>query len=175
MTCVVALKDGDTVYFGADSALTDAGNIITFPSKPGKLFARPGLLIGCAGDSGVSTAIFEMTKDPNEEALKTFNSIEELLTARLMNWLAQASGGDKSQFLLSKGQKVCFVTSRFYQIYDDYYAIGGAYSVALGSLASTIGISPADRVRIALEVSQKHCSMVKEPFIYHQINGGLNQ
>lgn len=165
MTCVVALKQDDKIYMGADNCVSDGNGICQIANEPSKLLKIHGALIGFSG----------ISKNQNELlSVCTINNLSQATTedefANTFRRVLDNIKDNSSLILLSKGQSILWVGSGGWFKYNNYYAIGSGYQVALGALhANSKTRDPHKRIEAALEAAAAHCTSVKPPFIFDSI------
>lgn len=186
MTCIVALKDPETrtAFLGGDSRRSmDGGLSIQLPVEACKVFGFQGFVIGHTGAGKIRnlTSRLEVKFAPSGPT-KDFSLEQVLLEVLIPGFksLAKKSGylqekdGIASiggQILIAFGDQICIV-------HDDlavtpvaglYWAVGSGQRLALGSLATSEGLLPAEeRVRKALEIASLFEQSVGPPFVIRQ-------
>jgi ATP-dependent protease HslVU (ClpYQ) peptidase subunit len=173
MTCIAGLVDGGRVYIGGDSAGTSGWDLTIRADE--KVFANGEFLFGFTTSfrmgqllryafippipkEGQDTAQFMVTDFVNaaRDCLKAGGF------ARKHD--EQESGGT---FLVGFRARL-FEIDTDYQVgqpADGYTAIGCGDKQAVGSLFSTRGASPEDRIRTALSAAERHSAAVRGPFV----------
>jgi ATP-dependent protease HslVU (ClpYQ) peptidase subunit len=173
MTCIVGIADQGHVYMGGDSAGV-AGLDLTVRTDP-KVFVVDEYLLGF-------TTSFRMMQlirfNANLPAPPKFH--DELFGFMVKKFIEEVRKTLKNGGFAKKENEVefggCFlvgVNGRLFTIHDDYQvgeamdrfaAVGCGAHYALGSLASSSGVAPLERVRSALEVAEHFSAGVSGPF-----------
>lgn len=170
MTCIVALEDDGKIYMGADSSAID-GEQISLRQEP-KIFKCGDFLIGFCHSFRYGQIIEHCFKPPKVTEKNIVKYMVTKFVPELKITLAVNDFDEKESCMIVgyKG-KIFYVESDWNVGYDktNYYAIGSGAPVALGSLYSTEGQHPLDRIRIALEAAQEFTISVRGPFNYLDI------
>jgi ATP-dependent protease HslVU (ClpYQ) peptidase subunit len=170
MTCIVGIAENSKVWLGAD-ALYSNGHTGSF-GEPKILKINDDLSVAHSGTGRVNNLLsydFKLKgnpeQPPGEYLIKTFiPALKECL--RRNGELEEVSGKENAEewFIVAcKG--------KLYQMFNDfsireamrgYEASGSGYQFALGSLESTknIGLSPKQRIKIAIKATTEHCVSV---------------
>lgn len=176
MTCIVGIVDDHgTVYMGGDSVAI-AGYDVTIRRTP-KIFKKGNMLIGVAGYwrlAQVLQYLIELPEHPEHI------SDEEYIVAYFVELLREAlkvtgyarkdmeqEHHDSSVLIGYRGQ--LYEVEGNYQVMDavkNYYAIGSGAPYALGSLYTSEGREPLERVKAALEAAEYFSGSVRSPFTY---------
>ena len=159
---------------GGDSAVSSENGDRRLRSP--KVFQRDGLLFGISGEMRVGQLIqhvFDLPTTPEEQ------DAEQFLVRELCGGLRVFLREHASDLLPSldddeeKWQLLVGVKGRLFRVCSHlsvtesatgYDAVGAATPLALGSLASTEGRSPQERVETALRASERHHGGVAGPF-----------
>jgi hypothetical protein len=172
MTCIVGLLDGSNIYMGGDSA--GVGGYSMQTRKDEKVFINDKFIFGFTSSFRMGQLLRYSLKPP-----KRFPDVDIYLfmVTDFMNSVRQClkDGGyaKKDKEEESGGTFLVGYQGRLFEIGDDYqvaevlenYAsCGCGFDLALGSLYSTEGQRPEDRVRIALEAAAKFSAGVRPPF-----------
>lgn len=172
MTCIVGLVDGDRVWMGGDSAGV-SGLDITVRADT-KVFRNAGLLIGFTNSFRMGQLLhykLEVPERAPDEDLFRYMVVDFVDAVR--GCLKDGGYAHKSNDVESGGNFLVATEGRLFSVQSDYqvgeavrgyHAIGCGADYALGSLASTIGLSPEARVRRALEVAELFSGGVRAPF-----------
>jgi ATP-dependent protease HslVU (ClpYQ) peptidase subunit len=163
MTCVIGLMQNGKIYMGADSLISDGNATCSIPESPSKLLEINGFLFGFSGSARIQNELMDEQNKPlpSDDEITIANKIYRYLNSK------QENG---TYLLMSKGKSLIWIGSSGWFSYNDYYAIGSGYQFALGAMFITKNISnPEDRIRMALEATNAHCTVVAPPFIIKSI------
>lgn len=176
MTCVVGLVDSGKVYLGADSRAT-SGTSIRIRSDE-KVFVNNGIAIGFSVSFRMGQILkYKFTPPPHNDTISDIEYISTVFIDSIKKAFIQNGYGrlydrdnheHNGQFLV--GYKGCLYTIygdfqvAFNQ--DQYDAIGLGADIALGSIFSTVGKPPMNRIELALQASEKFNNTVGSPFFY---------
>ncbi len=183
MTCIVAIAKDGVVYMGGDR-LISAGQT-TYIGGPKIYFVKNNgkrdFLFGDAGavraGNLLKSIAFEMEECYDDPVLTLVNqvvtAIREIINE---NGAVQHfdDGTDAyNNLLIGYRGRLFHVDSALgvTEPIDGYFATGSGGDFALGSLATTneMDISPKDRLRMALEASEKHHCYVSRPFDFLEL------
>jgi len=170
MTCIVALEDNGKNYMGADSAAVD-GEAISLRKEP-KIFKCGDFLIGFSHSFRYGQIIEHCFNPPKISEKNIVKYMVTKFVPELRITLAVNEFEEKeSCMIIGYKGKIFYVESDWNVGYDEtnYHAIGSGAPTAFGSLYSTQGQHPLDRVRIALEAAQEFTTSVRGPFNYLDI------
>lgn len=156
MTCIVALKDGDGVYIGADRQLTHGW----LKKDTCKLKTVEGLVFGSSGSARGMQIIEESWKKVRSSPIA--DDVYGWFQDCMIPNLKQIKDNDynafsKCEFILVLNKSIIYLSGAdlFFDIPSIGYAsIGSGSEVAIGSLYSTDGVlSAKKRVEKALEAA----------------------
>lgn len=162
MTVIIALKEDNELYMGADSALMQATLACS------KIEVHNNVIAGFSGSRATILRLLESTPqsiifDPRIE--NTDYQIQAMADLRhffIKTVLIEHWNNDEGAvtFLVSAGKTIVFGSLPKFTISplaDDYYATGAGYQYALGAMeaTSTFNLSPTDRIKYALEASER--------------------
>ena len=181
MSVVVAIKENGKVYIGADSQVTKGGTRTTLKNennyKVWRVIGAPHCMMAQVGnlrDANVVRLMHDLVTDYNiyREHI-SFDFVVKKVVPDIVSELAQ--------YNLIKDEKVEFLESSFLfaykdQLYsigadksvieiEDYVAIGSGADQAVGSLLSTEGLSPKERIVKAIKSSAACDIYVDYPII----------
>lgn len=178
MTCIVAVTDGQQVTMGGDSAGV-SGWDIDYRSDT-KVFHLGDLLIGFTSSFRMGQILRYNISIPNiakgadlyEWMIKEF--VPVIRVAFLEHGFAKIDGGTEKggQFIVGIDGSI-FIVESDYQVaetLEEYYSIGCGSGYAMGSLYSSEGKDPLERVNLALEAATYHSAGVAEPFTILRTN-----
>jgi ATP-dependent protease HslVU (ClpYQ) peptidase subunit len=173
MTCIVALRSGDAVYMGADSASTDGW--VMYQVRDPKIFRVGRMLIGFTSSwrmgqlLGHSLTLPEHHGDvPADRYMATsfIDAVRECL--KRGGWAKKENEVEKGGAFLVGYQGRIFHVDDDYHVGEsvaDFDAVGSGYMIALGSLhTSAAWHDPIKRVNAALEAASSYCATVRGPF-----------
>jgi len=167
MTCVVALHHEGKVYLGADSSAVENGGIST-RIEP-KIFKKGKFLMGYCNSFRFGQVVEYYFNPPKS---KSSNIMEYMVCQFVPELISVTKYHDveenTSSLIIAYEGKIFYIDSDWQVGWDttDYHAIGSGADVAMGSLYSTEGQQPLERLRIALEASEKFSTTVSRPFNY---------
>lgn len=183
MSVVVAIKDGNKVFIGADSQVTKGGTRTTLKNpnnyKIWKVDDSPNCLMAQVGnlrDANVVRLMSNIIDDYDEFYNRVnYRFVVKFLVPEIVKTLKEAG------FLKTSDNFVDYMESSFLFAYkdklfninsdcsvievDDYVAIGSGSQEAIGSLLSTEGLSPKERIIKAIKSSATNDIYVDYPII----------
>lgn len=177
MTCIAAIADGGQVFMGADTAASYEDDTRSVSRADEKIFWKGPLLIGFCGSFRMAQVIrYCFTPPPLP---KKSGDITGYLAGKFSQALRKAL---ESAGLLASGEVVELpgnlligYKGQIYEIDSDlgvgtyrdpFVSIGTGAVYAQGSLYSTAGQAPQDRLRIALEAAERFDAGVRSPFSF---------
>ena len=183
MSVVVAVKEGNKIYMGADSQVTKGGTRTTLKNpnnyKIWKVDGCEKCLMGHVGNlrDGNVVRLMSSVVDDYDEFYKRvdYRFVVKYLVPEIVKTLRNAS------FIKASSDYVDFIDSSFLFAYrdklysinsdlsvieiDDYIAIGSGADQAIGSLLSTEGQDPKERIVKAIKASAAADIYVDYPII----------
>lgn len=183
MSVVVAIKEKGVVYMGADSQVTKGGTRTTLKNpnnyKIWKLDGVENALMGHVGNvrdaNIIRTKVFmddydEFTNRINYKFVVKYTVPEIIKALRDAHFL---KGKDDEYFDYMDSSFLLAYKDQLYSInsdgcvleIDDYVAIGSGAPEAIGSLLSTEGMSPKERIIRAIKASAASDIYVDYPII----------
>ena len=173
MTCICAVAGSGTVVLGGDSALSSEDGDRTLRSP--KVFQRHGMLFGASGEMRIAQLIQHVYDVPTPDEAA---DIERFVVRELCGGLRTFLREQAEELLPSPDddemwELMVATRGRIFQVCSHlsvaesatgYDAIGSAMPQALGSLASTEGRPPRERVETALRAAERHHGGVAGPF-----------
>jgi ATP-dependent protease HslVU (ClpYQ) peptidase subunit len=177
MTCIAAIVQNGKVWMGGDSAGVDDGLGIVDCSES-KVWLNNKLLFGAFGSFRVAQAVrFNLVVpayDPEVDALEYM--VGHLMDA--MHGALEESGAlsvwqDDSTVAMNESGLLVAVGGRLFEVFGDFgigeyrdgfAAVGCGGPFAYGSLYSTKGQKPKQRIRMALKASERFSAGVRRPF-----------
>lgn len=182
MSVVVAIKEGGAVYIGADSQVTKGGTRTTLNNpnnyKIWKVGGSENCLMGHVGnlrDSNVVRLMDGLIDDYDEFYKKVdYRFVVRRLVPGIIKTLREANflKGDgfvdfmDSGFIFAYKDKLFSINTDCSVIeIDDYVALGSGAQEAIGSLLSTEGQTPQERIVKAIKASAVSDIYVDYPII----------
>ncbi len=180
MTCIVGLVQGTGVWIGGDSAGSNSSFIMT--RKDPKVFRVGEMLMGCCGSFRMAQLLrctFEPPAHPEEMDVERYLVGPFIDAVRRLFKDGGAATSEKEAergtfFLLGYRGGLYRIEHDYHvgQAADGYDAIGSGSDFALGALhalaATRSRLAPPDRIRLALEASERSSPSVRGPFIIEQ-------
>lgn len=173
MTCIVALRQGDRVYMGADSAGV-AGWIMSERADP-KIYRVGPFLIGFTTSFRMGQLLGHSLNVPTQpDDVDTFAFMCTTFVDAVRECLKKGGFAHRENEREEGGTFLCAYRGRVFRVENDYQigesatnfdACGCGQEFALGSLYSTSGMEPEQRVRTALCAAQRFSVGVREPFL----------
>jgi hypothetical protein len=180
MTIIIGIRDKKKVYLGADSCI--GGGQSHYVRATGKLFRLGGLIIGLSGYSRIGQLMRYLPTDTFPATLpKSIEAGEAFLVQAFLPVFHKAlrdagamlrgkEGEDsiQSNAIIAWGNQLFEMGPDFYfaRLADDYQAVGAGCDIACGSLFSTKGQPPKQRLRTALEAACHLSTKCVPPFHY---------
>jgi hypothetical protein len=179
MTCIVGLVDNDSVYIGGDSAGVSSLSV-TVRSDP-KVFRNGDMIFGFTSSFRMgqllhhSLVVPTRPSDMNVARFMTtifIDAVRECLQtggyARKVNDVESAG-----TFLVGYEGRL-FIVDSDYQIGEHncgYASVGCGEDLALGSMFSTVGQKPKERILTALKAAEAFNGGVRGPFTIVKLFG----
>jgi ATP-dependent protease HslVU (ClpYQ) peptidase subunit len=174
VTCIVGLAHGDKVYIGGDSAGVDQSFSVAVRADR-KVFRNGEMLFGIAGSFRMGNLLQHRLVVPQrDEAGDVFRYMVTDFIDAVRRTMHEGGVMLKEDNLESMdGDFLCAIAGRIFVVYGDmqvgenlepYVSIGIGAPIAEGSMFSTKGKKPEDRVRLALEAAEEHSGGVRGPF-----------
>ena len=183
MSVVVALKEGNKIYLGADSQVTKGGTRTTLHNpnnyKVWKVDGVKNCLMGHVGNLRDANIVrlmsglisdYDEYRDSVDYRFVVKNIVPEIVEA-LKDAHYLKSNNDyvdylDSSFIFAYHNKLYYINCDLSVIeIDDYIAIGSGADQALGSLLSTEGQNPQERIIKAIKSSAANDIYVDYPII----------
>lgn len=176
MTAIAALIDDiGKIWIGGDSAASDNDTFSLTIRKDEKVFMNYNMLIGCTSSFRMISLLKYAFVPPGHpecmspEAYMNTIFIEEVRRCFRDGGYIWTENGRESGGNFIVGYKGCL-----YEIFDDfqvavpvdpYLACGCGHDLCLGSLYSTVGQPPEERLRMALSAAERFSAGVRSPFV----------
>lgn len=174
MTCIVGLVDKGNVYMGGDSA--GVGGLSITIRDDEKVFVNGPFIMGFTTSFRMGQLLRYKFKVPQQTTDQT--DMEYMVTTfidAVRKCFAENGYGKMADRDHNKGGTFLVgYKGNLYAIHDDfqvgkpnlqYDAVGCGEDIALGSLYSTKGKKPEERVKLALEAASKFSAGVAPPFV----------
>lgn len=182
MTCIVGLVADDKVYIGGDSAGSNSWQLTV--RKDTKVFRNGNFLIGACSSFRMiqllqyafRPPVYEKPLEDNPEYLSCYMATSFIDAVR--ECFKTGGYAKKEAEQESGGTFLVGFQGRLFCIQDDYHvgealcgysAIGDGEDVALGALYLSGELMPENRLQLALEAAQYHCTGVRGPFVIESI------
>lgn len=180
MTCIVGVEQDGRVWIGGDSASSD-GQLLVHRADP-KVFHTGPYLIGYTTSWRMGQILQHslIPPDPPTDPAKLDHHMATGFINTVRTALKDGGWASRKDEQEQGGNFLVGVAGRLYEIESDYHigrsasgylACGSGWSLAMGSLHTTQAItamSPAERVRVALEAAACHCTTVAPPFLIQE-------
>lgn len=185
MTCIVGLRTDEGVWVGGDSAgLAGWSRTIRADAKVFALEER--MLFGFTDSFRMGQLLrYELAlprRHPGDDLMEymVVDFIAAVRTCLKDGGYARDKSGEEAggTFIVATEGRIFRVDSD-YQVGEPvapYTAVGCGYDLALGALHATrdiSGLTPEDRVRMALEAAAEHSAGVAPPFVTLALPGGV--
>lgn len=177
MTCIVGLVDGDNVWMGGDSAGVN-GLDITLRADA-KVFRNGPALIGFTSSFRMGQLLrFRLNVPERPPEMDSYHYMVTDFVDAVRTSLKEGGYAQRSNEVETGGSFMVGYEGRLFCVQSDYqvgettrgyHAIGCGADYALGSLASTVGQSPEDRVLKALECAELFNGGVRAPFVIQRL------
>ena len=154
-TCIVGLRDDNTIYLGGDSAT--ANTSVSAKSAYPKVFARDGFLIG--GTTSWRMLQYDLMPMPRDDMI-----VKQLPALRtIKNGQREEERG--GTFLVGINDFEIQSDYQVAELQEGYMACGSGYEYALGSMFSIPDLDPVERIGTALEAASYFNPFVRPPHI----------
>ena len=177
MTCIVGLVDGDRVWMGGDSAGVNGLDITVRADT--KVFRNGDCLIGFTSSFRMGQLLHYRLEIPSRDGdTDLFRYMVVDFVDAVRNCLKDGGYAHRSNDVETGGTFMVGLEGRLFTVQSDYqvgeavrgyHAIGCGSDYALGSLASTAGQPPEERVLKALECAELFNGGVRAPFTVQSI------
>lgn len=177
MTCIVAVVQNGKIYMGGDSL--GLSNLFREVRSDPKVFRNGPFLIGCTTSFRMGNLLrykMQIPVHPDGMDIMEYMCTEFIKEVRTCLKLggfnktenSQDNGGD---FLVGYRDHLFYIGSDYQvgQLAANYHAVGSGREVAVGSLFSTDGMPPEQRLKIALEAATHHNAGVGPPFVIESL------
>lgn len=174
MTCIVAIKDQGKVYFGADSFLSDKE--FAYPMQASKIFRKGPFIFGYCGSVRAGKVFqYDLDLPPVD-----YQNLDRYMNKEFITALMDCA--ERNRLLIDEDKDpndvadlIVGINGRLYEVQShvqsvewtvEYMAVGSGARAALGSLFSTKGLPPRQRLTTALTASSLYSVGVGKPFKY---------
>lgn len=180
MSCIIALKTPNSIILGADKCAGIHENLqVTIDNRKIFPMVRTAGWIGTSGDCSsinILEGVFEEPEYLNDEDPYIYlirDYVPELKDCFEKNKINPSDGMYGIDIII-------VMKNKFYHICSDlsvmdanleYLSVGSGSEYAMGSLYSTQGMDPEERILIALKSAEEFCPGVKGPFDIEIIPG----
>lgn len=176
MTCIVGLTDYNTVYIAGDSAGANS-HTVTIHEDP-KVFRKKNFLFGFTTSFRFGQILRYSLEPPEDNSEDPMAYLVSQFIPALRKTLADqgytptengmVSGG---QFLLGYRGSLFFIGENFMvgKPRNQLDAVGSGSEVALGSLHTSVGREPMDRLTKALTIASEITPYVRPPFVVERL------
>jgi ATP-dependent protease HslVU (ClpYQ) peptidase subunit len=172
MTCIVGLLDNNNIYMGGDSA--GVGGYSLRIRKDEKVFINGEFIFGFTSSFRMGQLLRYSLKPPKRyQDIDIYSFMVNDFINSVRQCLKDGGYAEKDKERESGGTFLVGYQGRLFEISDDYQvaevldnftSCGCGFDLALGSLYSTEGQKPEERVLIALEAAEKFSAGVRAPF-----------
>lgn len=153
MTCIVGIAHEGIVYIGGERSISDGESILSSPVS--KVAVRDEWVYGYSGTIGIGQLLSIISLPRAEGAdFKTIKTkIVPALSVAIDNYAREAAENDTQWLIGVRGRLYEVSASDWGVVEVQYTAIGAGSQIALGSLYTSIGKSPLDRIELSLEAA----------------------
>ncbi|CAJ6179748.1 Uncharacterised protein [Burkholderia pseudomallei] len=173
MTCIVAVKHETGIYMDADSA--GVGGWTVWDRLDPKIYRVGPFLIAFTTSYRMGQLLGHSLSVPDHrEGVDTFAFMCTTFVDAVRECLKKGGFAHRENEREEGGTFLCAYRGRVFRVESDYQigesatnfdACGCGQEFALGSLYSTSGMEPEQRVRTALCAAQRFSAGVREPFL----------
>jgi ATP-dependent protease HslVU (ClpYQ) peptidase subunit len=175
MTCIAGIVHQGIVFIAGDSAGSTSYQITT--RRDPKVFRNGAAVMGCTGSFRLTQLLRYSLKLPayaSGDDLMRYMTIDFINAVRTC--LREGGFAEKEKEKEHGGTFLVGIAGRLFYVEGDYqvgesdddsYAIGTGDDIAFGALFATrhLGLSPQERLELALQAAQYHIKSVRGPFI----------
>lgn len=165
MTAIVAVSHRKRTWFGADSAITDAGSGL-YTLKDAKVRRSGGYAYGCSGESLFSDLLdsVKFPQEPDDGWVR--RQLPALLRGELSRRGIEAEHWPDGEAVVGARGRIWVVEAKLavHEPRDRFAATGSGMWVALGALHATLKLEPRARLRAALRAAACYDQAVRPPF-----------
>ncbi len=180
MTCIVAIKDGKTLYFGADSKAGSPTTGEGYSATTPKVFRKGEYMVGYTISFRAGQVLHHDVDWPAPPADLPADQLESFMVRevvpRLRNALRDAGALKTSEGVDQGAHFVIGLRGQLFSVgldfsatglVDDYMAIGSGRHHAYGALHALAGLqmAPEERIQRALAAAAQYTMNVGAPFL----------
>lgn len=172
MTCIVGLVQGGHVYIGGDSA--GVGGLDLTVRSDEKVFRNGECLFGFTTSFRMGQILrYSLSIPSRREEQDDFKYLATTFIDAVRSALKDGGFAQKKDDAEQGGNFLLGYRGNLYQVYSDYQvaksvdgfeACGCGYQIANGSLYSTKGRKPRERILLALRAAERFSAGVRGPF-----------
>jgi len=177
LTCIVAIKDNETVYIGGDSAGV-AGYDVQIRADE-KVFLNGPFIMGFTSSFRMGQLLrYKFTppqyhKDVDIYKYMVVDFVDALRSCFSSSGYARKFNEEESggTFLVGFQGRIFSIEDDYQvgEVFEEYNTVGCGANVALGSLYSTVGMPAEKRIQLALEAAEHFNAGVRRPFIIRKL------
>ena len=153
MTCIVGIVKDNTIYMGGDRSASDEVSIISMVNP--KVYVRDEWIYGYAGTIGIGQLMNYIDLPSPEgdiEKIIRLDICEKLKSA--IDSFARDVENEETGFVIgARGRLFEFNISDWGVIEITESSIGSGSQIALGSLYTSIHLSPIERIQLSLDAA----------------------
>ena len=177
MTCIVAIVDGGSILMGADSA--GVGGLSMNIRKDPKVFINGDMIMGFTSSFRMGQILMHSFKAPKHpKGMDTFEYMTTLFVDEVRKSFKDKGYNRTVDSELKGGCFLVGYKKKLFKIESDFQvgmpserfdSCGCGDDVAFGSLFSTKGRNPYDRIRLALKAAERYSAGVRAPFLIKEL------
>jgi ATP-dependent protease HslVU (ClpYQ) peptidase subunit len=174
MTCIIGLKTENSIYIAGDSSGHTDGVIENYKtSKVVKIATKNNkeLLIGFSGSFRLGDILKYKIQYPKISKNNIESDLVNKLIPIIQDTIENEDNISKGEFMLAIHDRLFLIQSdlSILEPENDYSSIGSGSSYALGSLFSTKGLLPIDRLELALSAASHFSPSVGGNLKYQEL------
>lgn len=179
MTAIVAIVEKGKIWMGGDSASMDVGSYSIDICKDSKVFINGNFIIGFTSSFRMGQLLQYSLEVPDkghgvsdEKYMSTvfIDCVRECF--KKGGYMTIENGVEKGGFFLVGYNKKLYEIEPDFHVRipsNNYYVCGCGGDICLGSLFSTKGKEPKERIKIALNAAARFSAGVRGPFIIESL------
>jgi ATP-dependent protease HslVU (ClpYQ) peptidase subunit len=188
MTCIVGLLDDGDIYIGGDSA--GVGGYALHVRADQKVFRNGPFLMGFTTSFRMGQLLRYKLTPPEHpyiagtgKRMDTYKYMVTHFVDAVRQCLKDGGYASKDKEVEEGGTFLVGYDGRLFEIESDYqvaeqavefHAVGCGDQIALGSLYSSRGRPPKERVVMALEAAERFSPYVRGPFVIEKLAKGVS-
>lgn len=175
MTAIVALNDGGHIWMGGDSAGVEPSSLRLTVRRDEKVFINGEFIIGGTTSFRMLNLLRYSFKPPekpigvNDDYFMNTVFIDSIRQCfRDGGFASKCDERESGGSFIVGFNKQLYIIQEDYQVgipLDNFAAVGCGDQVCLGSMYSTVGQNPSNRIITALEAAERHSAGVRGPFV----------